>query len=306
MPAEIYGRDHVFLPRSEILSFEEIARMVRLFADLGTQKVRITGGEPLLRRDLPRLIEMIRRIKGIQDIALTTNGSALAQQAQALRDAGVDRITVSLDALDDAVFRSMNSVDFPVAKVLEGIEAAREAGFGPIKVNMVVKRGVNDHEILPMARRFRSREYVLRFIEFMDVGHTNGWRMDDVVTAAEIRQVIHVEHALVEVQANYAGEVAERFVYADGAGEIGIISSVTRPFCQGCTRARVAADGQFYGCLFATQGHDLRALLRSELSDAAVLAALRGIWQSRGDRYSELRSADTVSLPKMEMSRMGG
>lgn len=307
MPKEVYGRDYAFLPKAEILSLEEIARLARLFVQLGTQKVRITGGEPLLRRDLPRLVEMLRGIAGLQEITLTTNGAALAAHAAALRAAGLDRITVSLDALDDAVFRRMNDVDFPVVRVLEGMEAAREAGFGPIKVNMVVKRGVNEQEILPMVRRFRGRDYILRFIEFMDVGHTNGWRMDDVVSAGEIRQRIHAEHPLVPVGANYAGEVAERYAYADGAGEVGIISSVTRPFCSGCTRARVAADGQLYTCLFATQGHDLRALLRSGLGDAAVQQAISAIWQSRADRYSELRSQATPpALPKMEMSRLGG
>jgi GTP 3',8-cyclase len=306
MPKEVYGRDHAFLPRSEILSFEEIARVAGLFAQLGTEKIRLTGGEPLLRKDLPRLVQMLRAIEGIRDITLTTNASALATHAVALRSAGLDRLTVSLDALDDAVFRSMNDVDFPVARVLEGLDVALAAGFGPIKINMVVKRGVNDHQILPMARHFRGQQFVLRFIEFMDVGHTNGWRMDDVVSAAEIRARISAEFPLQPVVANYAGEVAERFCYEDGQGEVGIISSVTRPFCQGCTRARIAADGQLYTCLFATQGQDLRSLLRSGLPDGAVLQALAAMWQSREDRYSELRSDATVGLKKMEMSRMGG
>jgi GTP 3',8-cyclase len=306
MPKEVYGRDHVFLPRSEILSFEEIVRLVRIFAELGTQKVRITGGEPLLRRNLPELIRLIRAVPGITDIALTTNASALAANAAALRAAGLDRITVSLDALDDAVFRSMNDVDFPVAEVLRGIDTALAAGFPSIKINMVVKRGVNEQEILPMARHFRRPETLLRFIEFMDVGHTNGWRMDDVVSAAEIRQRIHAEHPLEPALPNYAGEVAGRWRYQDGAGEVGIISSVTQPFCQDCTRARVAADGQLYTCLFATTGQDLRALLRSELSHTAMLLSVADMWRARGDRYSELRSAQTSTLPKMEMSKMGG
>jgi GTP 3',8-cyclase len=306
MPKEIYGRDHVFLPRSEILNFEEIARLARLFAELGTRKIRLTGGEPLLRKNLPDLIAMLRGIPGIEDIALTTNASALAVHAQALRSAGLDRLTVSLDALDDAVFRQMNDVDFPVQRVLEGLDAALAVGFGPIKINMVVKRGVNEQEILPMVRRFRGRDFILRFIEFMDAGHTNGWRMDEVVSAAEIRQIISGEFALLPLSPNYVGEVAGRYGFADGQGEVGIISSVSEPFCSGCSRGRIAADGQLYTCLFATQGQDLRALLRSELTDAGLREAVAAMWQSRADRYSELRSEATRSLPKMEMSRLGG
>jgi cyclic pyranopterin phosphate synthase len=306
MPKEVYGRDYAFLPRSEILNFEEIARVARLFAELGTRKIRLTGGEPLLRKNLPDLIGMLRSIPNIEDIALTTNASALAVHARALRVAGLDRLTVSLDALDDEVFRRMNDVDFPVRLVLEGLDAALAAGFGPIKINMVVKRGMNEQEILPMVRRFRGGDFILRFIEFMDVGHTNGWRMDEVVSAAEIRQRIAVEFPLRPLAPLYSGEVAGRYGFVDGAGEVGLISSVSQPFCPGCSRVRMAANGQLYTCLFATHGYDLRALLRSELTDAGVKEAIAAIWQSRSDRYSELRSTATTSLPKMEMSRLGG
>lgn len=304
MPKEIFGRDHTFLPKSDILTFEELARTARLFAVLGVSKVRITGGEPLLRRDLPKLIAMIAAVEGINDLTLTTNASALVPQAKPLRDAGLNRITVSLDSLNDDIFRSMNDVDFPVGRVLEGIEAAKAAGFQTIKVNMVVKRGLNDQEIIPMLRHFAGSGVVLRFIEYMDVGTTNGWRMNDVVSLAEILQVIGLEFAIEPIEQSMTGLVARRYRHAEG--EFGIIASVTQPFCQGCTRARVAADGQFYTCLFAEHGHDLRALLRSDLSDAAILQAIRAIWNARGDRYSEIRSQATTALPRTEMSKIGG
>ena len=306
MPKEVFGRDHAFLPKSEILSFEELVRLSRIFVDLGVEKIRLTGGEPLLRRDLPKLVEMLAGIEGLKDLTLTTNGSALATQARALRDAGLKRLTVSVDSLDDGVFRAMNDVDFPLERVLEGIAAAVEAGFGPVKINMVVKRGVNEHQIVPMAKHFSGPDYILRFIEFMDVGTTNGWLMDDVVPASEIIALINREIPLIALPPNYPGEVATRFRHVDGGGEVGVISSVTQPFCRGCTRARIAADGQFYTCLFAASGHDLRALLRGGLSDQAVAKAISAIWQVRGDRYSELRSDATASLPKAEMSRLGG
>jgi cyclic pyranopterin phosphate synthase len=306
MPKEAFGRDHAFLPKSEILTFEELTRISRIFVGLGVEKIRVTGGEPLLRRDLPKLIEMLAAIDGLKDLTLTTNGSALANLAKPLREAGLKRITVSLDALDDIVFRAMNDVDFPVARVLEGLDAAMEAGFDPIKINMVVKRGVNDHEIVPMARRFSGPHYILRFIEFMDVGNTNGWRMDDVVPASEIVSTINREFSLEAMPPNYTGEVARRFRHADGGGEIGIISSVTQPFCRSCTRARISAEGQLFTCLFANHGHDLRALLRSDLGDAAIAKAISAIWTTRDDRYSELRSSATTHEPRVEMSRVGG
>jgi len=306
MPKEVFGRDYAFLPKGEILSFEELVRLARVFVSLGVEKIRLTGGEPLLRRDLPKLIEMLAAIDGLRDLTLTTNGSALAALAKPLHDAGLKRVTVSLDALDDATFRAMNDVDFPVARVLEGIDAALEAGFSPVKVNMVVKRGVNEQEILPMVRRFSGPGYILRFIEYMDVGATNGWRLDEVVSAAEIEQIISREFPLEPLVPNYAGEVAMRFHHRDGGGEIGVIASVTQPFCQGCTRARVTADGELHTCLFSQHGHDLRALLRGGLSDDAVRMAVGRIWEARNDRYSELRSTATSTLPKAEMSKLGG
>ncbi|MEI6535029.1 MAG: GTP 3',8-cyclase MoaA [Verrucomicrobiaceae bacterium] len=305
MPKEVFGPDHAFLPRSEILSFEELTRLTRVFVGLGVRKVRLTGGEPLLRRELPELIKQLAAINDLEDIALTTNGSALVQLAKPLRDAGLRRLTVSLDALDDSIFRAMNDVDFPVHRVLCGIDAAVEAGFAPVKINMVVKRGVNEDQIIPMARRFRGPEFILRFIEYMDVGNTNGWRMDDVVSSKEIISVLQNEFPVEPVAPNYSGEVARRFRHLDG-GEIGIIASVTQPFCRGCTRARISADGHFYTCLFASEGHDLRATIRSGLSDDDISQAISAIWQGREDRYSELRSAATVTQPKAEMSVLGG
>jgi GTP 3',8-cyclase len=305
MPKEAFGRDHAFLERSELLTFEEIERAARVFADLGVSKVRLTGGEPLLRRELERLVAMLAAIPGL-DLTLTTNGSLLPQKAALLASAGLRRLTVSLDALDDDVFRAMNDVDFPVERVLAGIEAAGAAGLTPVKVNMVVKRGLNEDSVLPMARHFRGSGHILRFIEYMDVGHTNGWRLDDVVPAAEIVAAIDAEYPLEPVEPNYPGEVARRYRYHDGAGEIGVIASVTKPFCGACTRARLSAEGRLFTCLFATEGYDLRALLRSGARDEAVTEALSDVWRSRTDRYSEIRSGETADLPKVEMSYIGG
>jgi len=304
MPKEVYGRDYAFLPRRDLLTFEEIARLARVFAGLGVEKIRLTGGEPLIRREVERLVEMLASIPGL-DLTLTTNGALLAQKAQALCDAGLGRITVSLDSLDDEVFRAMNDVDFPVQTVLEGINTAAAAGL-PVKVNVVVKRGVNRTSVLPMARRFRDQGHVVRFIEDMDVGHTNGWRLDDVVPASDIVAAIDAELPLERLPPRYPGEVAERYRYRDGRGEVGVIASVTRPFCGACTRARLSADGSLYTCLFATTGHDLRALVRDGSSDGDIAASIGGIWRERSDRYSELRSAATRDLPKVEMSYIGG
>ena len=305
MPKEVFGKDYAFLERREILSFEEISRLVRIFRALGVEKVRLTGGEPLVRRNLEQLIELLAEIPGL-DLTLTTNGSLLSRKARALKAAGLQRITVSLDALDDAVFRRLNDVDFPVARVLHGIEAAAAAGLAPVKINMVVKRGENDASILPMARFFRGTGHILRFIEYMDVGHTNGWRMDDVVTAREIIERIDRELPLEPLDPNYPGEVAERWRYRDGSGEIGVIASVTQAFCRGCTRIRLSTEGKLYTCLFATTGHDLRALLRGGASDEEISTAVSGIWSRRVDRYSEIRTSQTTRLPKIEMSYIGG
>ncbi|KAB2970600.1 GTP 3',8-cyclase MoaA [Zoogloea sp.] len=305
MPKSVFDKDYAFLPRASLLSFEEITRLARLFAAHGVTKIRLTGGEPLLRRNLEQLIEQLVRIPDME-VTLTTNGVLLPRKAAALRDAGLRRLTVSLDSLDDATFRIMNDMDVPVAEVLHGIEAAAAAGLGPIKINMVVKRGLNDQEILPMARHFRGSGHILRFIEFMDVGCSNGWRMDDVVPSGEVLQRIHAEFPVAAVDPNYTGEVAERWRYLDGQGEIGVISSVTQAFCSTCTRARLSTEGSLYTCLFAQSGHDLRSLLRAGRSDAEVSAVIGRIWNSRGDRYSELRSAETAGLPKIEMSYIGG
>jgi cyclic pyranopterin phosphate synthase len=304
MPKEVFGRDYHFLERRELLTFEEITRLARISVELGVTKLRITGGEPLARRDLESLIAMLAGLP--VDLTLTTNASLLPKKAQALAEAGLERITVSLDSLDDAVFRAMNDVDFPVAKVLEGIEAARVAGLLPIKVNCVVKRGANEHQIVPMARYFRETGDTLRFIEYMDVGATNGWRMDDVVPAAEILSILDDEFGVEPVEPNYRGEVAKRWRYRDGKGEVGVISSVTQPFCGDCTRARLSAEGKLYTCLFAVRGNDLRALLRGGASDDDLRDALRGIWGKRHDRYSEIRSESTTVEPKVEMSYIGG
>jgi GTP 3',8-cyclase len=304
MPKEVFGRDYQFLQRKELLSFEEIEQLARIFAGLGVEKIRLTGGEPLVRKDVEQLVARLASI-GDLDLALTTNGSLLAHKAAALAEAGLKRVTVSLDSLDNAVFKAMNDVDFPVERVLEGIDAAAAAGM-PVKINMVVKRGLNVDSVVEMARHFRGTGHILRFIEFMDVGATNGWRMDDVVTAKEIIERIDAEFPLEPAEANYRGEVAKRWRYKDGAGEIGIIASVTQSFCGDCSRARLSAEGKLYTCLFAVRGHDLRALLRDGSSDELVADAVRAIWERRADRYSDLRSAGTAGLPKVEMSYIGG
>ena len=304
MPKEVFGAGHRFLERRELLAFEEIERVARTFAGHGARKFRLTGGEPLLRRQVERLVELLAGIPG-GEVAMTTNGSLLAARARTLADAGLARVTVSLDSLDDDVFRAMNDVDFPVARVLAGIEAAAAAGLG-VKINVVVKRGVNDDQVVAITRRFRGSGHAVRFIEYMDVGHTNGWRLDDVVPAAEIVRAIDEEFPLEPVEAAYRGEVANRWRYVDGEGEVGVIASVTQPFCGDCTRARLSADGKVYTCLFAVKGHDVRRLLRTGASDDELSAAIGALWSRRTDRYSELRSAETLDLPKVEMSYIGG
>ena len=316
MPKEIFGADYAFLPRAEVLSFEEIERVARVFVELGVEKLRLTGGEPLVRRDLPVLVEKLAAIRrpdgGLLDLTLTTNGSALRKLAGPLAAAGLGRVTISLDSLDDAVFGAMNGVDFPVAKVLDGVAAAQEAGLGPVKINMVVRRGINEASVLPMARWARATGVTLRFIEYMDVGHTNGWRMDDVVPADELVTLVDAEMPLLAEPPRYRGEVATRYRYADGSGEIGLIASVTRPFCGDCTRARLSAEGRFYTCLFTGDGHDLRAVLRdpaamSAPDDAVLREAVAAVWRVRDDRYSEERTEATSGrLPRIEMFAMGG
>jgi cyclic pyranopterin phosphate synthase len=307
MPKEVFGRDYVFLSRDALLSFEEITRLTRIFVELGVRKVRLTGGEPMLRRDFEKLVEMLAAIEGLEDIAMTTNGSLLTpERARALKAAGLTRATVSLDSLDESTFQSMNDVGFPVAKVLEAIDNAAAAGLTPVKIDMVVQRGVNDHDIVEMARHFRGTGHILRFIEYMDVGTTNGWRMEDMVSAKEILETLQREWPLEPVDANYFGEVAERYRYLDGQGEVGIIASVTRAFCGACTRARLSADGELYTCLFGTKGHDLRKLLRNGSTDEQIAEAVRSLWGVRADRYSEIRSEDTIKLQKVEMSKIGG
>jgi cyclic pyranopterin phosphate synthase len=304
MPKEVFGRDYRFLDRRAILDFEEITRIARAAVSLGVEKLRLTGGEPLVRRDLERLIAMLAELD--VDLTLTTNASLLPRKAQALKDAGLGRITVSVDAMDDRTFRSMNDADFPIDRVLDGIEAARAVGL-PVKVNCVVKRGANDDQIVPLARYFRGTGDTLRFIEFMDVGATNGWRMDDVVSAAEIVDTVDAEFPLEPADAHYRGEVAKRWRYLDGRGEIGVIASVTQPFCGDCTRSRISAEGKLYTCLFAVRGHDLRALIRSGASDEDLAGRLAEIWHVRGDRYSELRTEATGDdTPRVEMSYIGG
>ena len=306
MPKQVFDSDYEFLPHDELLHFEEIERLAWIFRqDYGIEKIRLTGGEPLMRRHLEKLIEKLARIPGI-DLTLTTNGSALAAKAQALKDAGLKRVTVSLDSMDDKVFRVMNDVDFPVAKVLEGIDAAARVGLAPVKVNMVVKRGLNDHTIVDMARHFKGTGHIVRFIEYMDVGATNGWRMDDVIPSADIVRRISAELPLEAIDANYQGEVAERWRYQDGSGEIGVISSVTQAFCSTCTRLRLSTEGSLYTCLFAQHGHDLKSLLRGGASDEQISAAIGNVWKDRGDRYSEIRTAGTAKLRKVEMSYIGG
>jgi cyclic pyranopterin phosphate synthase len=304
MPKEVFGRDYRFLERRELLTFEEIERLARVFVAHGVRKIRVTGGEPLVRRDLELLVAQLAAIPGL-DLTLTTNGALLPQKAEALKAAGLQRVTVSLDSLDDRVFTAMNDVDFPVERVLAGIDSAAAAGL-PVKVNMVVKRGVNEDSVLPMARAFRERGHVLRFIEYMDVGRSNGWRLDDVVPAAEIVATVDAELPLEPVEPSYRGEVARRWRYRDGGGEIGVIASVTQPFCGDCTRARLSAEGRLYTCLFGVRGHDLRALLRSGASDEELGEAIGRIWARRADRYSEIRSANTADLPRVEMSYIGG
>ena len=303
MPKEVYGRDHRFLERRELLTFEEITRVACTFVSAGVQKIRITGGEPLVRRDLERLIAQLAELD--VDLTLTTNGSLLPQKAQALADAGLRRITVSLDSLDDAIFRALNDVDFSVERVLDGIDAASAAGL-PVKVNAVIKRGVNNDQVVPLAAFFRERGHTLRFIEYMDVGHTNGWRLDDVVPAKEIVALLDDAFGVEPAEALYRGEVAQRWRYKDGNGEVGVIASVTQPFCGDCTRARLSAEGKLFTCLFAVRGHDLRALVRGGASDEELETALRTVWGGRADRYSDLRSAATKDLQKVEMSYIGG
>ncbi len=314
MPKEVFDSDYRFLRHSDLLTFEEIARLAQAFVAHGVEKIRLTGGEPLLRKDLHKLIAMLSQMKTRDgnelDVALTTNGSVLARKAQQLADAGLKRITVSLDGLDDATFRRMNDVDFPVQDVLAGIDAAAAAGLTPIKINMVVKRGVNEHEVIPMARHFRGTGHIVRFIEYMDVGTSNGWRMDEVVPSTDIVQRIGEEFPLEAIDANYTGEVAERWRYRDGQGEIGAISSVSQAFCRDCTRARLSTEGRLYLCLFANRGYDLRALVRgvgqAALTDRQLESAIGDIWSMRDDRYSELRSEMSAKMPKVEMSYIGG
>ncbi|HLF44473.1 MAG TPA: GTP 3',8-cyclase MoaA [Acidimicrobiia bacterium] len=304
MPKEVFGKDHEFLPRGDLLTFDEMTLIARTFVERGVEKIRITGGEPLLRKGIEKLIGMIRSVDGVQDLTLTTNASLLVRKAQGLAAAGLDRVTVSLDALDDSTFQKMNDVGFPVGAVLEGIAAAAEAGLGPIKVNAVVQRGVNDHAVLELARHFRGSDHIVRFIEYMDVGSTNGWRLDDVVPAEEMISAINQVYPLEAVPPNYPGEVANRFRYLDGQGEVGVIASVTQPFCGSCTRARISAEGSLYTCLFATAGTNLRDVVRSGEDLGAIVDA---VWSQRTDRYSEIRSSQTVSIgSRVEMSYIGG
>ncbi|AVZ79100.1 GTP 3',8-cyclase MoaA [Zoogloeaceae bacteirum Par-f-2] len=305
MPREVFDKDYPFLPRRELLSFEEIVRVARLFAARGVKKIRITGGEPLLRKNIERLVGMLAKLDGVE-LTLTTNGVLLPKLARPLADAGLHRVTISLDSLDDATFRRMNDADFAVERVLEGIAAAQAAGLTPIKINTVIKRGTNDHGIVELARHFRGSGHILRFIEFMDVGASNGWKMDEVMPSREVIARIDRVFPLEPVDPNYQGEVAERWRYRDGAGEIGVISSVTQAFCSSCTRIRLSTDGKLYTCLFAQHGYDLRGLLRGGADDAALDAAIARVWTAREDRYSEIRSAHTAALRKIEMSYIGG
>ncbi|HVZ43206.1 MAG TPA: GTP 3',8-cyclase MoaA [Ramlibacter sp.] len=314
MPKEVFDKDYPYLPHAALLSFEEITRVARIFVAHGVHKLRLTGGEPLLRKNLEILVAQLAELRTVDgkplDLTLTTNGSLLARKARALKEAGLQRVTVSLDGLDDAVFRSMNDVDFPVAQVLDGIAAAQAAGLGPVKVNMVVKRGTNEHEILPMARHFKGSGIALRFIEYMDVGATNGWRMDEVLPSAEVRRVIASAFPLVPLDHSAQGETAERWAYADGSGEVGFISSVTQAFCGDCNRARLSTEGKLYLCLFASNGYDLRELVRGGASDEEIGSAIAHIWQGRADRYSQLRgtlpAAAESGRKRVEMSYIGG
>jgi cyclic pyranopterin phosphate synthase len=310
----VFDKDYAYLPHSSLLSFEEITRVARLFVAHGVEKIRLTGGEPLLRKDLERLVAQLRTLQPPSgrplDLTLTTNGSLLARKAKGLKDAGLDRVTVSLDAIDDAIFKRMNDVDFKVADVLNGIDAAQAAGLGPVKVNMVVKRGMNDGQILPMARHFKGSPVILRFIEYMDVGASNGWNMEEVIPSSEVVRRISAEMPLAPIGANYAGETASRWRYADGGGEVGMISSVTQAFCSDCSRIRLSTEGKLYTCLFATRGHDLRALLREGRSDLEIGSSIAQLWSRRADRYSETRTVHTEGLArgarKIEMSYIGG
>ena len=307
MPKHIFGPDHAFLKKDKLLTFEEIERVSRSFADHGVKKLRITGGEPLIRANLESLIEKLSNIPGIEDISLTTNGSLLTlKKAQLLKAAGLNRITISLDSIDSDIFKAINGVGYCSSSVLQAIENATTAGLSPVKVNMVVKKGVNDQTLMKSIEYFRNTPNILRFIEYMDVGNSNGWVMDEVVTAAEIRDMVSAHYPIEPVSPDYHGEVAERWRYVDGSGEIGIITSVSQPFCQSCSRARLSAEGSLFTCLFASEGHDLRELLRNGSSDQDISDALRNIWQDRGDRYSELRSIIPVSKPRVEMSYIGG
>jgi cyclic pyranopterin phosphate synthase len=306
MPKEVFGPDYAFLDRDQILTYEEITRLARIFVSLGVQKIRLTGGEPLVRRDLHRLVEMLAGIEGLDDLTLTTNGVLLRKQAQALKDAGLRRVTVSLDSLDDGVFRAMNDSGVGVDVVLDGIAAAAEAGLHPIKINCVVQRGMNDHTLVDLARHFRGTGIIVRFIEYMDVGTTNGWLLDHVVPGREVVARINAEMPLEPADPGYRGEVAQRWRYRDGSGEIGVITSITQPFCGDCTRARLSAEGELFTCLFAARGRDLRALLRGGSTDAEIREAVAGGWRARTDRYSEIRTSETANLPRVEMSRIGG
>lgn len=307
MPKEVFNSDYEFLHRDDLLSFEEITRISKVFATLGVRKIRLTGGEPLLRKNIAILIEQLSNIDGVEDISLTTNGVLLTKNvAQQLKDAGLNRITISLDALDDETFKAISDVSFNVDKVLDAIEIADSVGLSPVKVNMVVKKGINEQAILPMAKHFHGSEKILRFIEYMDVGNTNHWQMNDVFSAKEIVDEINQELPIEPAEANYQGEVAKRWRYKDGGGEVGVISSVTQPFCQSCTRARLSAEGKLYTCLFATKGKDLRHLIREGADDKHIAEVVSAIWKKRTDRYSELRTSETVLLPKVEMSYIGG
>ena len=310
MPSDVFDKDHAFLPQQQLLSFEEITRTARLFLGLGVRKLRLTGGEPLLRKNLEVLIGQLGQLRTLDGVApeltLTTNGSVLARKAKALKDAGLQRVTISLDALDDDIFRRMNDADFPVVDVLNGIDAALAAGLGPIKVNMVVQRGVNDHQIIPMARHFRGTGIELRFIEFMDVGTTNGWQMTQVLPSEEVRELIHQQFPLQAAPRIQSGDTAQRSIYVDGQGSVGFISSVTQAFCGDCNRLRLSTDGRLYTCLFAHQGHDLRAVLRGPQDDNAISEGLRHLWQGRSDRYSQLRAQGQAPEHRIEMSYIGG
>ncbi len=311
MPKEVFDKDYPYLAHGDLLSFEEIVRLAKIYIAHGVEKIRLTGGEPLLRKHIEKLIAMLAELKTLSgkpiDLTLTTNGSLLRKKAQALKEAGLSRITISLDGLNDATFKKMNDVDFPVSDVLDGIAAAQEAGFTNIKVNMVVKKGTNDQEIIPMASYFKNTPIILRFIEFMDVGASNGWNMAEVLSSAEVIKKIHETYPLRNMNPNYSGEVVERWAYADGSGEVGVISSVTHAFCKDCTRVRLSTEGKMYLCLFATKGYDLKELLRQNKSDLEISNAIAHIWHERSDRYSELRgSPEAGNRPKVEMSYIGG